>query len=75
MILEAGSDDLLAIEEIFRADEADDGIDQQRLEQPRDAIGAGFQRLLIAAVMRARRQRAALAGFEIHHIVADGSAP
>ena len=31
MILEACSDDLLAVVEIFRSDEADDGIDEQRL--------------------------------------------
>ena len=33
MVLEAGADDLLAVIEIFRADEADDRVDQQRLDR------------------------------------------
>ena len=57
MILEAGADDLLAVVEIFRADEADDGIDQQRLERARDRVGARFQRLLVDAVMRIGGER------------------
>ena len=35
------------------------------------AVGPRFQRQLIDAVMRVGRQGAALAGLEIHHVVAD----
>ena len=41
------------------------------LKRARHRIGARFQRLLIDAVMRIGRQRAALAGLEIHDVVAD----
>ena len=58
MILEAGADDLLAVEEIFRTDETDDRVDEQRLEVPRDGVGARLHRLLVDAVMGVRRQRA-----------------
>ena len=74
MIFESGADDLLAIVQILRADKADHGIHQQRLELARDRVGARFAGLLIDAVMRIGGQRAALAGLEIHHVVADGSA-
>src|SRR5260370_29727130 len=74
MILQSRARDLLAVEEIFRTDEADDAIDQQRLERPRHGIGARLERLLVAAVMRARRKRAPLPGLEIHDVVADGAA-
>ena len=42
MVLQPGADDLLAVVQIFRADEADDGVDQQRLEFAGDGVGAGF---------------------------------
>ena len=74
MILQAGADDLLAVVEIFRPDEADHGVDQQRPEAARHRIGARLQRLLVDAVMRAGGERAALAGLEIHHVVADAAA-
>ncbi len=74
MVLEAGADDLLAVIEIFRADEADDGVDQQRLVGAGDCVGAGLQRLLVDAMMGAGRECRTLAGLEIHDIVAERAA-
>ena len=74
MVFQAGARDLLAVVEVLRADEADDGVDQQRLEVPRDGVGARLERLLVDAVVRVGRERAALAGLEIHDVVADGAA-
>ena len=71
MILQSGADNLLAVVQILRTDEAHDGIHQHRIETPRHRIGAGLQRLLIHAVMRVGRERRALAGFEVHHVAAD----
>ena len=71
MIFQSGADDLPLVIEIFRADEADDAVDQERIEGASDSVGAGFERELIDAVMRLRRERAALAGFEVHDVVAD----
>ena len=48
MVLEPGADDLLAVVEVFGADEADDGVDQQRREVARDGIGARLDGLLVA---------------------------
>ena len=42
VIFKAGADDLLAVVEILRADEADDGVDQQRTKAARHRIGAGL---------------------------------
>ncbi len=74
MILQAGAHDLLAVVEIFRPDEADHRIDQQRSEFSRHRVGARLERLLVDAVMGIGGQRAALTGLEIHHVVADGAA-
>ncbi len=71
VILQPGADDLLAVVEIFRADEAHHGVHQQWFVVARHRIGAHLAGLLIHAVVRIGRQRAALAGFEIHHVVAD----
>ena len=68
MVLEPGADDLLAVVEIFRADKTHDRIDEQRRVAARHRIGACFHCLLIDAMMRLRRQRRALSGFEIHEI-------
>ena len=54
VVLEPSPDDLLAIVEIFRTDEADNCIDQQGLEVSRDAISPRLHRLLIDAKMRVR---------------------
>ncbi len=44
------------------------------LEFAGDGVGAGFAGLLIDAVMRVGGEGAALAGFEVHDVVADGAA-
>src|SRR5205823_15132820 len=64
VILQAGPDDLPFIVEIFRSDEADDAVDQERLESSGDSIGASFQGKLIDAVVGLGRQGAALAGLD-----------
>src|SRR5262245_63010263 len=74
MILEPRADDLLAVVEIFRPDEAHHGVDEERRERARHGVGAGLERLLVDAVMRAGGKRAPLSGLEIHHVVADGAA-
>ena len=74
MIFQSGADDLLAVIKIFRADEADHGVDQQRRKGPGNGIGAGLDGLLIDAVMGVGGQRRTLSRFEIHHVVADGAA-
>src|SRR5262249_24456665 len=75
VILQSGTRDLFAVEQIFRSDESNHGIDQQRLEAPRDRIGARLECLLIYPVMCICRERAALAGFEIHYVIADRAPP
>ena len=75
MILQPRADDLFAVEEVLRADEADHRIDQQRLELPGHGVRARFERLLVDAVMRVGRQAGALAGFEIHDVVAHRATP
>ena len=47
--------------QVLRADEADDAVDQERVERPGHAVGPGLQRELIDAVVRPGRQGAALA--------------
>ena len=74
VVLEAGADDLLAVVEVLRPDEADDGVGQQRLERPRHAVGARLAGLLVDAVVGVGGQRAALAGLEVHDVVAEGAA-
>ena len=58
MIFQPGADNLLAIEKIFGPDEAHHGVDQQRLESPRDGVSPGFAGLLIHAMMGVGRQHA-----------------
>ena len=71
VILQACADDLLAVVEVLGPDKSDDGIDEQRFEFSRYRISARFERLLIDAVMRVGRERAALTGLKIHDVVAD----
>src|SRR5262249_21858006 len=44
MVLESGARDLLAIEQVFRPDKANDSVDQQRLKPARNSISARFER-------------------------------
>ncbi len=74
MVFEPGANDLLAVVEVFRADETDHGVHQQRFEFTGHGIGARFAGLLIDAVMGIGRQGAALAGLEIHQVVTQRAA-
>ena len=74
VILQTGANDLLGVIEIFRPDEADHGVDQQRAKLTRHGVGPHFQGLLVDTVVRVGRQCAALAGFEVHDIVTDRAA-
>src|ERR1700721_636875 len=74
MIFQPGADDLLAVVKIFRADEADHGIDQQRREGAGHGIGTGLDRLLVDAEVCSGREGSALASFKKHHIMAEGAA-
>ena len=74
MVFEPGANDLLAVVEVLGADEADDGVDEKRLERARHRIGPRFAGLLIDAVVRPGRQRATLSGLEIHDVVAERAA-
>src|SRR5262249_50548603 len=71
MVFEAGARDLPLVVEGFRANEADNAVDQERVERAGHAVGPCLQRQLIDAVMRLRRQGAALARLEVHHLLAD----
>ena len=53
VILERGARDLRAVLEVLGADEADHGVDEERLVAPREAVAARLDRDLIGAVVRA----------------------
>ena len=72
MILQAGAQDLLAVEKILGSDEPDDGVHQQRIISPGDRVGPRFAGLLIDAVVRIGGKRASLSGFEIHDVCRRG---
>jgi hypothetical protein len=74
VVFQAGAGDLFPIVEILGADEADDGIHQQRFEGAGDGVGADFAGLLVEAVVRAGGEAGTLAGLEIHAVVADRAA-
>lgn len=74
MVFKAGADDLFAVVEILGADEADNGVYEQRGERAGDGIGAAFEGLLIDAMVRVGGEAGALAGFEIHDAGAGGRA-
>src|ERR1051325_3481828 len=75
MVLQPGAYDLLAVEQIFRADESNHRIDQQRIKGARHRVGSRFQRLLVDPLMRLGRKRASLTRLEIHDLVADSATP
>src|ERR1700675_341886 len=70
MVFESSADDLALVVQILGTDEADYTIDEKRLVGPRDSVGSRFERQLIDSVMRFGGETAALAGFEIHHVIA-----
>ena len=47
MVFEGGAGDLFAVVEVFRPDEADDGVHKHGREGAGDGVGAGFQGLLV----------------------------
>ena len=57
VVFEAGAQDLLAVVEILGADEADDGVDEHRVEVAGDGVGAGFEGLLVDALTTVRGGR------------------
>ncbi|MCY1218751.1 hypothetical protein D9M72_307010 [compost metagenome] len=73
VVFEPGTNDLLAVVQVLGADEADHGVDEQRLVAPRQRIGAHLAGLLVDAEVGVGRERAALAGLEVHEVVADGA--
>src|ERR1035438_5189433 len=73
MVFETSADDLPLVVQILRADEADYAVDEKRLEGARDSVGSRFERKLINSVMRFGGKSATLAGFEVHHVVANPS--
>jgi len=74
VVLEPGPDDLLAVQEVFRADKSHDGVDQKRGKGPRHGIGPGLHGLLIHVVVGIRREGRTLARLEIHDVVAHRAA-
>ena len=70
VVFEAGAGNLLAVVEVFRPDEAHHSIDEHGPEAAGDGVGAGFERLLVHAVMGVGRERRALAGFKVQDVVA-----
>jgi len=57
VVLQPGTHHLPRVIEVLRADEADDGVDEEGRKMPREAVAAGLHRHLITAVVRVRRQR------------------
>src|ERR1035441_1794627 len=70
MVFEAGSDNLPFVKQVFGTDKADNTVDEKRVEGARDPVGSCFQGQLIDSVMRFGGERTALAGFEVHDVVA-----
>ncbi|MNV94274.1 hypothetical protein D3C71_1890550 [compost metagenome] len=53
VILQSGPDDLLAVVQIFRTDEPDDCVHDERLKSPGKPVASRFQRHLVDAEMGA----------------------
>src|SRR5271170_3186774 len=75
MIFQSGTNDLPAVEQVLRTNESDHRIGEQRLEFSRDCIRTRFAGLLIDAKVRVGRKRATLAGFKVHDVLPNRSAP
>ena len=69
MILQAGANDLALVVQILGSNEADHAVDEEGIESASDTVSSRFERQLVDSVVRFRGQGAALAGFEIHHVV------
>ncbi len=74
VILKPGTDNLFAVEQVFRADKTNHSVDQQRAEFARHGISTDFAGLLIQTVMGIGRQRTALPGFKVHDVVTHSAA-
>src|SRR5579872_1871108 len=70
MILKPCADNLSLVVQILRADETDDAVNEERLKRSRHSVRSRFQRQLIDSVMCIRGKSAALAGFEVHDVIA-----
>src|SRR5689334_7233613 len=73
MVLQSRSDDLLAVVEIFRADETNDRVHEQWLELARHGVRTGFERLLIDTMMSVSGERGTLSRLEVHDVVSHSS--
>ena len=75
VIFKGGAGDLFAVVEVFRADEADDGVDEHGMEVAGYGVGAGLEGLLVdegivGAVVGVGGECRALAGFKIQDVAA-----
>src|SRR5579862_7040581 len=71
MILKTCADNLSLVAQIFRANESDNAVHKKRFKRARNSVRPSFQRQLINSVMRLRRERATLAGLEVHRVLTD----
>ena len=74
VVLQTGADDLFGVVEIFRPDEAHDGVDQERLIPLGKAVAPGLHGHLVRPIVGLGGQLGALAGLEIHDVGAGGGA-
>src|SRR5258707_14653437 len=70
MIFQPRADDLPLVVQIFRPDESHDTVDEKRLKRPSHSVGSRFESQLVHSMMRLDRKSAALAGFEVHSMIA-----
>ena len=70
VVLQPGADDLPLVVQVLRPDEADDAVDQERVERPGHAVGPGLERELVDALMGAGRQGTPLPRLEVHRLLA-----
>jgi hypothetical protein len=69
VVFQFRSDDLPFIAEIFRTDEPNHAVYQERIEHSRNSVGPRFQRQLINPTVSFRGKCAPLAGLEVHHVL------
>src|SRR5271168_656053 len=68
MIFQPSANDLAFVGEIFRADEANDAVNQERVEHSRYSIRARFEGYLVHALVGFSGEGTTLPCFEIHHV-------
>jgi hypothetical protein len=69
--VETGPDNLPLVVQVFRPNEANNTVYQERVEGARHTIGTGLQGELVHPVVSVCRQRATLTGLEVHDIIPD----